>query len=132
MKEQVGWCASCCAIDNPWVSEQVLTWEDAYRHAHALAVAPYFGHRFGDPETAPAVAKETVDQLLDELESEVEGENRERIREQARAAAKYHLFLTAYEGGQHLAAFGGAENNEDADQALYRRQPPPANVRTLF
>src|SRR5581483_8613189 len=37
---------------NPWSSEQVLKWHDAYQHADALAIAPYFGNRFGDPKTA--------------------------------------------------------------------------------
>jgi hypothetical protein len=97
---------------NPWVSEQVLSWEDAGKHADALAVAPYFGNRFGDPKTADDVAKLTVDRLLDELNDEVKGPSRETMQKQAETAAKYHVALIAYEGGQHLAGFAGAENNE--------------------
>jgi hypothetical protein len=97
---------------NPWVSEQVLTWDDAGKHADALAVAPYFGVHFGSPNTADEVAKKTVDQMLDDLDAEVTGENRELMRKQAAAAAKAGVSLVAYEGGQHLAGFNGAENNE--------------------
>lgn len=97
---------------NPWVSEQVLTWDDAGKHADALAVAPYFGVHFGSPDTADATAKKTVGQLLDDLDAEVAGENRELMRKQAADAAKYGVSLVAYEGGQHLAGFNGAENNQ--------------------
>ncbi len=97
---------------NPWVSEQVLTWEDAGRNADALAVGPYFGVHFGDPKGADEVAKKTIGQLLDDLDAEVMGENRELIRKQAAAAANAGVSLVAYEGGQHLAGFNGAENNE--------------------
>ena len=97
---------------NPWLTEQVLTWKDAYEHADALAVAPYFGHEFGQPERAPAVASLTAPQLLDRLAVEVDGANRKLIEAQAALARKYGLQLVAYEGGPHLVGVGGAENNE--------------------
>lgn len=97
---------------NPWASEQVLTWKKAHEHADALAIAPYFGYEFGNPKTAAKVAGMTTGQLLDALEEEVDGKNREGIRKQAEVAQKYGLELIAYEGGQHLAGTGGAENNE--------------------
>jgi hypothetical protein len=97
---------------NSWTSEQVLTWKDAYKSADALAVAPYFGYSFGDPKKADQTAKMTPEQLLDALAKEVDGENRELIVKQAKLAQKYKLELIAYEGGQHLAGFGGAENND--------------------
>ena len=45
---------------NAWLSEQVLTWQDAYKHADVFAVAPYFGHEYGDAKAAPAVANLTA------------------------------------------------------------------------
>jgi hypothetical protein len=96
---------------NPWLTEQVLAWRDAAKHADVLAVAPYFGHRFGDPKSAAATAKLTVGQLLDQLAAEVDGPNREMMRAQGALARKYGLPLIAYEGGQHLVGVGGAENN---------------------
>jgi hypothetical protein len=103
---------------NPWLTEQVLTWKDAYKHADALAVAPYFGHEFGRPEAAPAVATLTAPQLLDRLAAEVDGKNRELIQTQVALARKYGLPLIAYEGGQHLAGVGAAAN-DDALTALF-------------
>jgi hypothetical protein len=97
---------------NPDVSEQVLAWQDAARHTDALAVAPYFGYQFGDPKTAEQVAGMTPDALLDALAKDVEGPNREGMKKQVAVARKHHVRLIAYEGGQHLAAFAGAENNQ--------------------
>jgi hypothetical protein len=97
---------------NPWVSEQVLTWQDASKHTDALAVAPYFGYQYGDPKTADDVSKKTAEQLLDALDAEVEGSNRDLIRKQNETARKYQVQLIAYEGGQHLTGVAGAENNE--------------------
>lgn len=97
---------------NPWVSEQVLTWKDAHKHTDALAVAPYFGYEFGDPQVAEKTSKMSLDQLLDALAKEVGGPNRDGIQKQADVARKYKVQLIAYEGGQHLAGFGGAENNQ--------------------
>ena len=80
---------------NAWLTEQVLTWQDAYKHADALAVAPYFGHVYGQPETARAVANLTVSQLLDRLAAEVDGPNREQMQVQVNLARKYGLPLIA-------------------------------------
>lgn len=96
---------------NAWLTEQVLTWKDAYKHADALAVAPYFGHEFGQPDAAPAIANLTASQLLDRLATDVDGPNRDQMVVQANLARKYGLQLIAYEGGQHLVGVGGAENN---------------------
>lgn len=97
---------------NPWLTEQTLTWHDAYKHADVLAVAPYFGYDFGDPKEANRSARLTTEQLLKRLEEEVDGKNVEQIQAQAKLAKKYDLQLVAYEGAQHLAGGGGAENNE--------------------
>jgi hypothetical protein len=96
---------------NPYETEQVLTWRDSYKHADALAVAPYFGHDFGQPEVAPGLADTTPSQLLDRVAAEVNGPNREKMRSQAALARKYGLQLIAYEGGPHLVGVGGMENN---------------------
>ena len=50
---------------NPWTSEQVMDFEEAYKHADALAIAPYFGNALGDPKTQDEISKWTVDQVLD-------------------------------------------------------------------
>lgn len=115
---------------NSWLSEQILKFEDAYRHADALAVAPYFGYEFGRPEAAQAVSRLNVEDLLNRVAAEVDGPNRDQIRAQAELARKYGLELIAYEGGQHLAGVLGAENNQ-AMTALFiaaNRSPRMAQI----
>lgn len=97
---------------NPWTSEQVLGWKDAWKQADALAVAPYFGNAFGDPKTQERVAKLPVTTLLSELKKEIDSSNKEMIARQSAVARKANLQLIAYEGGQHLAGYAGTENNE--------------------
>jgi hypothetical protein len=97
---------------NPWLSEQILTWRDAYKHADALAVAPYFGFDITTEEAARAYAGLTIDQLGDRLQVLIDGEHRNHIREQVKVARRYGLELIAYEGGQHLAGVLEATNNK--------------------
>jgi hypothetical protein len=59
---------------NPWTSVQVMDFEDAYRHADALAIAPYFGHALGSPKTQNEVAGMTVEQVLDACQGFIEKE----------------------------------------------------------
>jgi hypothetical protein len=103
---------------NPWVSEQVLTWKDAYKKCDGLAVAPYFGHRFGDPKTAERIRRLPVAQLIDQLAKEVAGDNRKLIEQQVKLARAHNVELIAYEGGQHLAGFAGGENDDALTEAL--------------
>lgn len=97
---------------NPWVSEQVLTFQDAYKSCDALAIAPYFGNDFGSPKRQDEIAAMPVERLMDEVAKEVAGENREVIRKQVDMARRFKVELMAYEGGQHFVGHGGAENNE--------------------
>jgi hypothetical protein len=96
----------------PWVSEQIVGWKDAHKHADALAIAPYFGHAFGSPKAVAKTLAMTPDALVAALEKEVDGENADHIRKQAAVAKKHGLRLLAYEGGQHMVGTGGAENDE--------------------
>ncbi len=96
---------------NSWTSEQVLTFGDAYKHTDALAIAPYFGNEFGDPNKAEQTAQMSLDKLFAGLKAEVEGKNHKMIQEQAKLARRFKVQLIAYEGGQHLVGHGGAENN---------------------
>lgn len=102
---------------NPWVSEQKLEFEEAFRHCDALAVAPYFGPIVppegdeGQPGAAD-VAKWTVGQLLDYVEFKTLPEALKSVAQQKATAEKYGLKLVAYEAGQHLVGIQGAENNE--------------------
>ena len=96
----------------PWVSEKILEWNDAHEHFDALAIAPYFGGSFGKPETVATYSEWPTSKLLDALQEEIDGKNKDEIRAQAEVAKRFGLQLVAYEGGQHLVGYGGAENDD--------------------
>jgi hypothetical protein len=102
------------------VSKQVVSFEDAYKHADVLAIAPYipmgiFGDdaRKGAPKTrlfASDVARWSVDQVFRHLEERALPETLQDIRANKKVADQYGLKLVAYEGGQHMVGIQGAEN----------------------
>lgn len=120
---------------NAWVSEQALQcplWA-AENGGHAcaegvdaLAIAPYFGHHLGITKNAGTVAEWTTreDGGLNLLFQELaQGDvlnspgnlalptvNAQIARHRA-LADRYGLALLAYEGGQHLAGIGSAQND---------------------
>jgi hypothetical protein len=116
---------------NPWVSTTILDWDDAHQQADALAIAPYFGGYLGDPATQDAVAGWTVDQLLDTCEADISGRIDTWMTDQAATAAVRSVDLIAYEGGQNLAGYGGAENNDDLN-ALFDAANGHARMQTLY
>jgi hypothetical protein len=92
-----------------------------------VAIAPYVGGYLGSPLYAAQVVSWTVDadggldKLFTELttggmltggptESALQ-QAYENIETHLQVADQYNLPLIAYEGGQHLAGFGGVENN---------------------
>ena len=111
---------------NAWLSEQILTWKNTYKNADVLAVAPYFGNEFGDPKIAPLSSRMTTDQLMKRLDDEIKTRNRDHIVKQAQLAGKYGLQLVAFEGGQHLVGYGGAENNNELTRLFCTANRDPA------
>jgi len=109
---------------NPWTSTQVMDFEDAYKHADVLGIAPYFGNALGDPKTQNEVAQMTVDQVLDKCAEYLQQGNK-TIAEQARAAKERGLRLVAYEAGQHLVGYGGAENNKPLEDLFHAANRHP-------
>jgi hypothetical protein len=103
---------------NPYVSERIVEFQEAYKHADALAIAPYLTFcvpaQANDRKalTATTVSKWTMEQALDYMEQKALPESLRWIREQKKVANKYGLKLVAYEGGQHMVGVGGGENNE--------------------
>jgi hypothetical protein len=115
---------------NPWTSEQVMDFGDAYKHADVLAIAPYFGYALGDPQRQEQTAKMAVEQVLDTCEQHVKKEN-ETVARQAELAKNRALRLIAYEGGQHLVGHGGAENNKELEQ-LFHAANRHARMKQLY
>jgi hypothetical protein len=97
---------------NSWTGEQVMDFENAFDHADALAIAPYFGAYLGDPATMDTVSGQSVDDILAALNDHMLGEVSDWIAANEQATSQRGLELIAYEGGQHLAGYFGAENNE--------------------
>ncbi len=109
---------------NPWTSEQVMDFERAYENADMLGIAPYFGNALGDPRRQDEVAQMTVDEVLDRC-AEFIAEGNKTIARQAELAAQRGLRLVAYEGGQHLVGYGGAENNEKLTELFHAANRHP-------
>ncbi|MBE3123314.1 MAG: hypothetical protein IMZ65_00750 [Planctomycetes bacterium] len=100
---------------NAYVSRQVVEFQEAWKQADALAIAPYITCNVpmeGKGLTAAEVEKWTVDQALDFMETKALPESTRWIKEQKRVADQYGLKLVVYEGGQHMVGVGGGENNE--------------------
>jgi hypothetical protein len=113
---------------NSYVSEQIIGFQDAYKHADALAIAPYLtciaapGNK---PLDSNDMEKWTVDQALDYLENTSLPESTKWIAEQKKMADKYGLKLVAYEGGQHMVGAFGAENNDAVTQLFEQANANP-------
>ena len=96
---------------NPWVGEQLLNDPAVVRRADCLAIAPYFGHELGKPDTAAEVAGLSDDAFFARVDELVEA-GAEKIAAYSKLADAHGLELVAYEGGQHLAGNRGAENDD--------------------
>ncbi|MDX9989498.1 hypothetical protein [Thiothrix unzii] len=103
---------------NPDLTQLILTHRDAYRHADAFAIGPYF---FGGHEEIRRV--KTVDDVFQLL---TDPQYRYSLRkvldyisEQKALADKYKVALIAYEGGQGLVDFKTSDNNAHPNPLLY-------------
>ena len=101
-----------------WVSEQVMNFQNAYQHADALAIAPYFGHGLGSPKTASQVKAMTVEAIIEQCREDL-NRNQKTILETVEKASDKGLVLLAYEAGQHLVGIQGAENDEALTARLH-------------
>jgi hypothetical protein len=112
---------------NPYVSKQVLGFEDAYLHADALAIAPYVGFIVSPTREPKAddVAKWSVEKVLDYTEKQALPKAIEFIRAQKALANQFGLRLIAYEGGQHLVGLQQAVNNDELTQVLLAANAHP-------
>ena len=93
---------------NTGVSEGILSFRDAAKHADALAGAPYMPFSIGRGKTkdlGEQMRDWDVDQLLDYFEETAFQDSLGRMDKDKAVADKYGLKLIAYEGGQHMVAF---------------------------
>ena len=122
---------------NAYVAERILKFEDAYKSADALTIAPYVSFNIpaqGEGLTAPIVAGWTVGQVLDHLEQNALPESLKWIADNKKVADQYGLKLIAYEAGQHAVGVMGGENNEVLTQLLHEanRHPRMGEIYTKY
>jgi hypothetical protein len=102
------------------LSNQTLQFQNAFASADVLAIAPYFNCSdassggfgvLGDPSTQDQVAAMSVDQV-DEIQlAHINNCALQQMQSNASVASSYGLKMVAYEGGQSLVGYNGAENN---------------------
>jgi hypothetical protein len=113
---------------NPYVSERVLEFQEAWKQADALAIAPYVTcnvGKEGKKVSEAIVEKWSVDDALDYLEHTALPESIKWIQGNKKVADKYGLKLVAYEGGQHMVGVGGVENNATITRLLQAANAAP-------
>ena len=96
---------------NPWVAEQLLTFENAGQSTDALAIAPYFGVSV-DHARRREIDEMSVDALVERSRDEWIPEAIEWTQRHSELARAHGLPLVAYEGGQHFVGIHGVENDE--------------------
>ncbi len=104
---------------NPYVSEQIVKFEDAWKHADALAIAPYVGMSVSAEEKDDVIAL-GLDGILDRVEEKILPETIDVMKKQKELAERYGLDLVAYEAGQHLVGLWGANDSEELNSLLTR------------
>ena len=102
---------------NPYVSEQILQFEDAWKHADALAIAPYIGMSVPKEEMDEVIAL-GVQGTLKRLENKVLPETIDSIKKQKEVADRFGLALVCYEAGQHLVGLWGANDSDELNSIL--------------
>ena len=116
-------------VENPWVAEQMLEIADVREALDELAIAPYFGALLG-PDSADAVLAEGGEGLLARLDAAIDPVL-ERVAQHVALAEPLGARVVAYEGGQHLVAVGGLEDNERVQEMLHACNRDP-RMRTLY
>lgn len=101
---------------NDYVSDQILSFQNAASNADVLAIAPYVALSVppaaNDGITEKAVAAWNLDKLFDYVNKVALPESEKWIKDSKQIADRHGLKLVAYEAGQHLVGIAGAENNE--------------------
>ena len=113
---------------NPWTGKTALDWKNAAARCDAVAIAPYFGHRWGNPKQAEIGLAMSLDEFVRELAEDLQ-ESQKSMASYGALAREKKLQLLAYEGGQHLAGHGGAENNERLTERLQAANRHPGMQR---
>ena len=109
---------------NPYVSEQILSADDAGRFADSLAIAPYMSHNIPESD-ATRVAAGGLDGIFEHLTTTGLPEAIDWMKVQKEVADHWNLSLICYEAGQHLVGVTGGENNEELTRLLHAANRDP-------
>lgn len=102
---------------NVTMTHMLLGYQNAFRHVDALAIAPYFHASQEDLKRVKSVNQ--VFKLLASPENKYSIPNTMKIvKAQADIVKQYGVDLVAYEGGQHLVAYGTHSNKEGSNPFL--------------
>jgi hypothetical protein len=96
---------------DPSTGKTILEYENLWEEIEGLAIAPYFGVSLGDPKTVEKIVAMSVDEIIHECRKSI-NDNSRNLGEYNRLAKSKRLELLAYEGGQHLVGYLGAENDD--------------------
>lgn len=107
-----------------YVSEQIVSFQNAVSHADVLAIAPYVSFMIGPTDNNglddKTVSQWNLNQLFEHINKVALPESIQWIKNSKKVADAYGLKLVAYEAGQHLVGVGGGENNEKLNDLFYR------------
>lgn len=103
----------------------VAEWEDAYRHADALAVAPYFCDELAGEKNVPRIRQLDAGAVAEQCAADVE-RIRKNVRIDRALARSFGLPLIAYEGGQHLVTSGAFHQDAPLQRLLDDANRHPA------
>jgi len=116
---------------NPWVNTQIMDWQDAYKHADAFAVAPYFGGYLGNLNVSPNTATFSIPQILSDCDTNSAYNHSQYTLTNSNYTTFRGLDLLAYEGGQHLVGVGPAQNDPVLTNLFVTANRDP-QMRTLY
>ncbi|PID41492.1 MAG: hypothetical protein CSB48_14510 [Proteobacteria bacterium] len=106
------------------LTEDVLSFQDAYKHVDAFAVAPYV---FG--ETKALRRARSVAQVFQVMRDKRYGHSLPRVleavRKQSAMTRKYGVDLIAYEGGQHLIDMKTKREMQHPNPLFYKANRHP-------
>jgi hypothetical protein len=127
--------------ENPWTAEQIMGWKDAYRHADAYAIAPYFDgidqdkngeSDLNDPNNANTTLKLTPEQVVEKLQASIKTDVRTMFDKNYQVAKQFGLPLFAYEGGPHLTTHQFPNDKEPRLTQLFAAANRHPRMRTVY
>lgn len=120
---------------NSYISDETLSWGNASSVVDYVAIAPYFGRYFGDPNNAAMVQNMSLDSAFKEINSGGVLNNapaggslahaREFMMQTGEVARKHNVTMIAYEGGQHISGYGGTQDNQRITDLFVRLNADP-------